>query len=89
MILPIKLLGLLKAIPLGIKKATDTGLIKPLPLTGLAREWGKVIASKYSFKGWLRFVPYIMIGFTIYGLIFKSLAPETAQMIFDFLASII
>lgn len=88
MSLPIKLLGLLKAIPLGIKKVTDTGAIKPLPLTGLAKEWGKVIASKYSFKGWLRFIPYILIGFTIYGLVFKSLAPETAEMIFEFLKSV-
>ena len=62
-------------------KVTDTGLIKPLPLTGLVKEWAKVKES----KNYLRFAAYILGGFVIYGLIFKGLAPETAMQILELL----
>ena len=64
-----------------LKKVTDTGLIKPLPLTGLAKEWTEVKKS----KNYLRFGAYALGGLVIYGVIFRGLAPETAQMILDFL----
>lgn len=74
----IKLIGL-------IKKVTDTGLIKPLPLTGLGKEIAKLRDSKNKLNAALRIGAYVLGGLTIYGLIFKGLAPETASMIFEYL----
>lgn len=67
----IKLIGL-------IKKVTDTGLIKPLPLTGIAKEWAKVVDSKHSFKGYLRFAPYVLGGLVIYGILWRGLPIDQA-----------
>ena len=69
-----------------IKKVTDTGLVKPLPLTGLGKEIAKVRDAKNKLKAVLRVAGYILTGITIYGVIFKGLAPETAQMIFESIA---
>lgn len=63
----IKLIGL-------IKKVTNTGLIKPLPLTGIAKEWAKVKES----KNYLRFAAYVLGGFVIYGILWRGLPVDQA-----------
>ena len=72
----IKLAGLLK-------KITNTGLLKPLPLTGLGKELVKLKEAKNKVQAYLRIGSYILGGITIYGLIFKVLAPETVMDILE------
>ena len=57
-----------------LKKVTDTGLIKPLPLTGLAKEWTEVKKS----KNYLRFGAYVIGGVIVYGVIWRGLPIDWA-----------
>ena len=68
-----------------IKKVTDLGLTKPLPLSGLGKEIVKAKEAKNKIQGYGRLVLYLLTGFTIYGVIFKGLAPETAMQILEYL----
>ena len=65
------------------------GLVKPLPLSKIIDEIKEVRASKWEAEKVVKIGAYVVAGVVIYGIIFKGLAPETAKMIFDFLASII
>lgn len=74
----IKLIGL-------IKKVTDTGLLKPLPLSGLGKEIVKLKESKNKGQAYLRIGAYVLGGLTIYGLIAKGLAPDVAMQVLEIL----
>lgn len=67
----IKILGL-------IKKVTDTGLLKPLPLSGLGKELVKLKESKNKGQAYLRIGAYVIGGLVVWGVIYKGLPVDQA-----------
>ena len=71
----------MKKLGIGLLK----GLVKPLPLSAIAKEVKEIRASKWEAEKVIKIGAYILAGLVIYGVIFRGLAPETASMIFEFL----
>ena len=65
--------AVLKVIGGFVKKTTNTGLVKPLPLTGLAKEFKELKESKFEMQKVVRFGAYILGGAVIYGVIWRGL----------------
>lgn len=68
-----------------ISKLTATGVVKPLPLSGLGKEIVKAKGEKDKVKGYGRLLGYVVGGLVVWGLIFKGLAPDVAVKVLEIL----
>ncbi len=59
-------------------KITKSGLVKPLPLSGIAKEFTELKESKNKIKGVLRFSAYLISGLIIYAVLFKGFPVDKA-----------
>ena len=66
-----------------IKKITASGLIKPLPLSGLGKEITKVIESKNKGKAALRLTGYIISGLIIIAVLFNGFPLDKALRLLE------
>lgn len=75
---------LIKIIGIG-KKITNTGLLKPLPLSGLAKEYRQLRESKFEFKKLIRFAAYLLGGIVLWGLITGKISFDDAIVLLKLL----
>ncbi len=68
---------ILKAVGL-LKKVTASGLIKPLPLSGIGKEVAHVWENKTNVKGWLRLVAYVIGGSIVWAVLFRGFPLDKA-----------
>lgn len=73
---------LIKAVGL-IKKVTASGLIKPLPLSGIGKEVAQVWENKTNVKGWLRLTAYVIGGGIVWAVLFKSFPIDKALRLLE------
>lgn len=72
----------LKAVGL-IKKVTASGLIKPLPLSGLGKEVTAMLESKNKVKGVLRLAAYLISGTIVLAVLFNGFPIDKALRLLE------
>ncbi len=66
-----------------IKKITASGLIKPLPLSGLGKEVTTMLESKNKGKALLRLAAYLISGSIVLAVLFNGFPIDKALRLLE------